>query len=416
MVKNILVYKRKEGIIMGGSKQNKKKLGLVPKLIIAIIIGIIVGRYCPAFVTALLITASDFFKQFLMFIIPLMVVAFVTMGIADLSQGAGKLLAFTAVVSYASTLLAGSAAYFAASNIFPSFVNEAVVEKVASAGERAIEGYFSLTITPLLQTTAAVVLAFVLGVCISTMRGKEIGDSLYNVIKEFSEIITKVLGKVIIPLLPLYICGTFAKMTYQGTTFAIMSVLWKVFLIVIILHMLYLLIVFSFTGILTKRNPVKMLKNQISGYLTAIGTQSSAATIPVNIECAEKNGVSEEIRNFAIPLCANIHMAGSMITITCCMTATLLIYNMPHGFFTLFSFISVLGIALVASPGAPGGSIFTATPFFPIVGVPAVGDIASLLQAMYIAQDSFGTACNVSGDNAISALVDMFYLKFIKKD
>lgn len=400
---------------MGGSKKSKK-LGLVPRLIIAIIIGILIGMYCPSFVTSILITISDLFKQFLMFIIPLMVVTFVTMGIADLSQGAGKLLAFTAVISYASTILAGSAAYAVASTFFPSFVNEDVVAKVASASDKAISGYFSLSITPLLETTAAVVLAFVLGVCISTMRGKEIGDTLYNVLKEFSEIITKVLNRVIIPILPLYICGTFAKMTYQGTTFAIMSVLWKVFLIVILLHLIYLLAAFIFAGILTKRNPFTMLMNQLPGYLTAIGTQSSAATIPVNIKCAESNGISEEIRNFVVPLCANIHMAGSMITITCCMTATLLIYGRPHGFLVLFPFICVLGVALVASPGAPGGSIFTATPFFPIVGVPAVGDIASLLQAMYIAQDSFGTACNVSGDNAISALVDLYYNKYIKKD
>ena len=190
---------------MEESKKSKKKLGLVPKLIIAIIIGILIGMYCPSFVTSILITVSDLFKQFLMFIIPLMVVAFVTMGIADLSQGAGKLLAFTAAISYASTLLAGSAAYAVASTFFPSFVNEEVVAKVASASDKAISGYFSLAITPLLETTAAVVLAFVLGVCISTMRGKEIGDTLYNVIKDFSEIITKVLGRVIIPLLPLYI-------------------------------------------------------------------------------------------------------------------------------------------------------------------------------------------------------------------
>lgn len=396
-------------------EKTKKKLGLVPKLILAIIMGIIVGLYCPSWVTSILITASDFFKQFLMFIIPLMVVAFVTMGIADLSQGAGKLLLLTAGISYASTILAGSAAYVAAKTLFPIFVNQEVIQKVASAGEREIGGYFSLAIPPLLETTSAVVLAFVLGVSISSMKGKEIGLSLYNGMNEFSVIITKVLARVIIPLLPLYICGTFAKMTYQGTTFAIMSVLWKVFLIVLILHMLYLLVAFTIAGLGTKRNPFVMIKNQIPGYLTAIGTQSSAATIPVNINCAKNNGISEEIRNFAIPLCANIHMAGSMITITCCVTATLLIYGMPHGFLTLFPFISVLGVALVASPGAPGGSIFTATPFFPILGIPAVGDIASLLQAMYIAQDSFGTACNVSGDNAISALVDAFYRKFMVK-
>jgi Na+/H+-dicarboxylate symporter len=156
------------------------------------------------------------------------------------------------------------------------------------------------------------------------------------------------------------------------------------------------------------------MKNQVPAYLSAIGTQSSAATIPVNLQCAEKNGISKEIRNFLIPLCATIHMPGSMITITSCVTAVLLMYGMPLSFTMMASLIMALSIAITASPGAPGGSIMAALPFLTIVGIAPDGPIASLLIALYITQDSFGTACNVSVDNAVSPIIDKIYLKYIK--
>ena len=272
---------------------------------------------------------------------------------------------------------------------------------------------------PLLDTLSAVVLAFILGLCLSTMRGKEIGDSLYNVMKDFSGIIDKVLHVVIIPLLPLYICGTFTNMTYSGKTFAILSILWKVFLVVIAMHLIYICIQFLVAGLISKKNPVTLIRNQIPGYATAIGTQSSAATIPVNLQCAAKDGILEEIRNFVVPLCANIHMAGSMITITACATAVCLMYQLPISLGTVVPFIITLGIAMVASPGAPGGSIMTALPFLYMVFGTEAGDvngpICAIMVALYITQDSFGTACNVSGDNAIGTIVDTIYRKFIMK-
>jgi Na+/H+-dicarboxylate symporter len=274
--------------------------------------------------------------------------------------------------------------------------------------------FFTIPLTPLIDVTSAVVLAFILGLCISSMRGKELHDALYTPISEFAIIINAVLRSVIIPLLPLYICGTFVNMTVSGQTFFILNILWKVFLTVIILHLSYILIQFLVGGTISKKNPFVLIKNQIPGYLSAVGTQSSAATIPVNLKCAEADGVSREIRNFVIPLCANIHMAGSMITITCCVTATLLIYNMPINLGIIVPFIMTLAIAMVASPGAPGGSIMTALPFLPLVGIASDGAIASLLIALYITQDSFGTACNVSGDNAISVVIETIYQRFIK--
>lgn len=391
-----------------------KKLGLVPRLVLAIILGIAIGSWAPEAFCRLIITASSIFSSFLQFVIPVMILAFVTAGIADLSQGAGRLLCITAAIAYASTLIAGTVAYTVGINLFPNFIDSDVLAAIGNPEAGMLAPFFRLPIAPLLSVTSAVALAFTLGICISSMKGRG-QTALYNLIKELAEVIEAVLRRVIIPLLPLYICGTFINMTVSGQTFAILSVLWKVFLTVIILHMAYLLFAFCVGGAISGKNPATLMKNQVPGYLSAIGTQSSAATIPVNLDCAKHDGVSEQIRNFVIPLCANIHMAGSMITITCCVTSVLLMYEMPINLAIIVPFIMTLGIAMIASPGAPGGSIMSALPFLPLVGIESDGAIASLLIALYITQDSFGTACNVSGDNAISVTIDTIYRKYIAK-
>lgn len=397
----------------------KKKLGLVPKLIIAIILGILIGQFLPEGFCRVIVTASGLFSTFLKFIIPLMIVAYVTMGIADLSQGAGRLLIITVCLAYGSTLIAGSYSYLVAESLFPSFMSPEAMEQIAATADNSLSSYFSIQLQPLLDTLSAVALAFVLGLCLSNMRGREIGNSLYNGMKDFSGIIDKVLHTVIIPLLPLYICGTFTDMTKSGKTFAILSILWKVFLVVIAMHLICIVIQFTIAGTVSKKNPLTLIKNQIPGYTTALGTQSSAATIPVNLECAKNDGVSEQIRNFVVPLCANIHMAGSMITITACATAVCLMNQLPISLATVIPFIMTLGIAMVASPGAPGGSIMTALPFLYMVFGAEAGDpngpICAIMVALYITQDSFGTACNVSGDNAIGVIVNTIYEKWIKK-
>lgn len=400
-------------------KTKTRKLGLLPKLIIAIILGILIGQFMPVWFCRIIVTASGFFSTFLKFIIPLMILAYVTMGIADLSQGAGKLLIITVALAYGSTLIAGTSAYLVSSNLFPSFMSASAMEQIAATADVTLESYFSISVTPLLDTLSAVVLAFVLGLCLSSMRGKTIGDTLYNAVSDFSKIIDKVLHTVIIPLLPLYICGTFTDMTKSGKTFAILSILWKVFLVVILMHLICILLQFLLAGAISHKNPFALIKNQIPGYATALGTQSSAATIPVNLTCAAADGVCEQIRNFVVPLCANIHMAGSMITITSCATAVCLMNQLPISLATVVPFIMTLGIAMVASPGAPGGSIMTALPFLYMIFGATAGDpngpICAIMVALYITQDSFGTACNVSGDNAIGVIVDTIYHKFIVK-
>ena len=384
-------------------EKKKIKIGLVPKLIIAIIIGILFGQFLPEGFCRFVVTLSGFFSTFLKFVIPLMILAYVTMGIADLSQGAGKLLLITVALAYGSTLIAGSASYLVSSSLFPHFMSEGALDQIAATADASLTPFFSITLEPVMDTLSAVALAFVMGLCLSSMRGKEMGNSLYNGMSDFSKIIDKVLHTIIIPLLPLYICGTFTDMTISGKTFAILSILWKVFLVVIIMHLICITIQFVIAGTVSKKNPFTLIKNQIPGYTTALGTQSSAATIPVNLECAKKDGVCEQIRNFVVPLCANIHMAGSMITITACATAVCLMNQLPISLGIIVPFIMTLGVAMVASPGAPGGSIMTALPFLYI------------MVALYITQDSFGTACNVSGDNAIGVIVDTIYKKFIAK-
>ena len=380
-------------------EKKKFKLGLLPKLLIAIVLGIIIGQFFPVWFCRVVVTASSIFSSFLKFVIPLMIVAYVTMGIADLKSGAGKLLLITVALAYGSTLIAGSASYLVSANLFPSFMSEGALEQIAATADNSLASYISISIPPILDTLSAVVLAFVLGLCMSTLRGKTIGDTLYNGMKDFSGIIDQVLHSVIIPLLPLYVCGTFIDMTKSGKTFAILGILWKVFLVVIIMHLICIFLQFCVAGAVSHKSPFKMIRNQM--------------------QCAAADGLSEQIRNFVVPLCANSHMAGSMITITACATAVCLMNQLPISLATVVPFIMTLGVAMVASPGAPGGSIMTALPFLYMIFGAEAGDpngsICAIMVALYITQDSFGTACNVSGDNAIGVIVETIYQKFINK-
>ena len=376
---------------------SKKKIGLVPKLIIGIIAGILIGSFAPEFLVKVLVTASSLFSAFLKFVIPFIIIGFVTAGIADLATGAGKLLGVTTGIAYGSTIVAGTLAFIVASLIFPSFIGPSVASQIGDPEAGMLEPIFTIPLSPMVDVTAAIVFSFTMGLGISALRNNDKGEILYNLFQEFQEIITKVLSIIIIPLLPIYIAGTFANITYAGQV-------WNI-----------LIIQFTTAGFVTGKNPLKMLKNQIPGYLTAVGTQSSAATIPVNVECAKNNGVSKEIREFCVPLCATIHLSGSIISVTSFAVAVLMMNGMDHGFSTVFPFILMLGIAMVAAPGAPGGAIMSALPFLPMIGIPSDGGLASLMIALYLTQDSFGTAANVSGDNAIAAVVDHLNKKWSKK-
>lgn len=392
-----------------------KKIGLVPKLIMGIIAGILIGEFAPEFLVQVLVTASTLFSSFLKFVIPFIIIGFVTAGIADLATGAGKLLGITTGIAYGSTIVAGAIAFIVASTVFPSFIGTGAAAQIGDPEAGMLPAIFNIPLEPMVDVTAAIVFAFMLGLGISVLRNNGKGETLYKMSLEFQEIITKTLATVIIPLLPLYIAGTFANITHAGQVWSILGVFWKVYLVVIPLHLIYLVIQFSVAGAVAKKNPFKMLKNQIPAYLTAVGTQSSAATIPVNVECAKNNGVSKEIREFCVPLCATIHLSGSIISVTSFAVAVLMMNGMDYSIGYMLPFILMLGIAMVAAPGAPGGAIMSALPFLPMVGIPSDGGLASLMIALYLTQDSFGTAANVSGDNAIAVVVDYINNKMNKK-
>lgn len=391
-----------------------KKLGLVPRLLIAIVVGIIIGQFAPLGFIRVFKTFSTFFGSFLSFFIPFMIIGFVVIGIAKLTEGAGKLLGLTAVIAYASTLIAGMFSYTVASSFYPTLIRGIILD-FATEG-KSVAPYFSIPLKAPFDVTVAIVFAFMMGITISTLRTKKlIGDLTFNLFDEYEKIITAVLAGFVIPLLPIHILGIFSELTYSGTVFTVIGVFLKIYLCIFAMHYIYMLIMFSIAGGLSKRNPLRLIKNQIPAYLTAVGTQSSAATIPVNVQAGLKNGTSKEIVNFVVPLCATIHLSGSIITLTSCIMGVLLLNGMPHSFGVMMPFICMLGIAMVAAPGAPGGAVMSALPFLFMIGIDAQGPLASLLIALYITQDSFGTAINVSGDNAIAIYVDEYYKRFIKK-
>lgn len=385
----------------------KKKIGLLPKLIIAIILGILIGQFMSTRVVAILATFNGLFGGFLNFAIPLIIIGFVAPGIGDLGLGAGKLLAITTGVAYGSTLVAGSLSYFASSLIFPSFLKEgSLVLDSGNPEEALVEALFAVEMPPVFGVMTALLVAFILGLGIAAIKG----DVLKRAVKEFQLIIELVINKVIIPLLPIHILGIFANMTHAGQVATILSVFSRVFIIILLLHLTIVVIQFLIAGSVAGINPFKALKNMIPAYLTAIGTQSSAATIPVTLKQTAKNGVRDEIAEFVIPLGATIHLSGSTITLVACSMAVMMLNGMSVSFATMFPFIMMLGVTMVAAPGVPGGAVIAALGLLEtMLGFPE--PMLALMIALYVAQDSFGTACNITGDGAIAVFMDKISTK-----
>ncbi len=266
----------------------KKGLGLVPKLLLGIVAGILVGAFLPEILVQILVTVASVFSLFLKFVIPFLILSFVIAGIADLSQGAGKLLGITTAIAYGSTIVAGTLAYTVATTVFPNILGTELATDIGDPNAGMLSSLVNIPLEPMFDVTGAIVFAFIMGIGISYVRTSGRGEVLYHAVMEFQAIISKVLEKIIIPFLPVYIAGTFANITYSGQVFSILGVLWKVFCIAIPLQLIYLFVMFVIAGAIGKKNPFMMIKNQIPAYLTAVGTQSSAATIPVNVSCAEK--------------------------------------------------------------------------------------------------------------------------------
>ena len=380
------------------------KIGLLGKIIIAMALGVGLGLIVPEWTVRIFLTFNGIFSQFLGFIIPLIILGLVTPAISDIGKTAGKMVLITVAIAYGSTIFAGLLSYLTGASLFPDMINSSALQNVSEANE--LSPFFSVSIPPVMGVMTALVLAFTLGLGLAAIDN----TSLKKVVHDFEEIITRTIKVAIIPLLPLYIFGIFLNMTYVGQVFSILTVFIKIIGIIFLIHIFVLVLQFVIAGGFAKKNPFKLLLNMMPAYFTALGTQSSAATIPVTLQQTRKNGVSEDVAGLTVPLCATIHMSGSTLKIVACALALMIMQGMPYDFGMFAGFICMLGITMVAAPGVPGGAIMASLGLLQsMLGFNE--EAQALMIALYIAMDSFGTACNVTGDGAIAVIMD----KIMKK-
>ncbi|GHV27802.1 sodium:proton antiporter [Bacteroidia bacterium] len=380
----------------------KLKVSLLGKIGIAIGLGILFGQFLPTSIVRLFLTFNALFGNFLSFAIPLIIVGLVTPAIAEIGKGAGKWLLITVLIAYGSTLFSGFFTYWCSSTVFPRILTvNPEIANLDAIQNVALMPYFNIDMPPLMDIMTALLFSFVVGLGLSVIKE----SALRNVFIDFREVVSKLIGSAIIPLLPLYIFGIFLNITISGQVGSIMSTFVKIIIFILVMHVVLLLIQFSVAGIIAKRNPLKLLKNMLPAYATALGTQSSAATIPVTLKQTLKNGVREPVATFVIPLCATIHLAGSTMKIVACSMAIMYMVGEPVVLLDYSGFILMLGITMVAAPGVPGGAIMASLGLLgSMLGFNET--MQALMIALYIAMDSFGTACNVTGDGAITVVMD----------
>ena len=379
----------------------KMKLGLLPRIIIAIALGIVCGLFFPGWIVRIFLTVNSLFGNFLNFIIPLLILGLVAPGIADLGKGAGRLLLITALLAYGFTLFSGFFTYFTCDLSYPWLLNTSDKLSAVADNTVALQPYFTVEMPAVMGVMSALILAFTLGLGMSVIDG----NRLKSVMDDFKDIINQVITAVIIPVLPLYIFGIFLNMTNSGQVAGVMNVFLKIIVVIFVMTVVLLFIQFFIAGMVGKKNPLRLFRNMLPAYMTALGTQSSAATIPVTLEQTIRNGVRPDLAGFVIPLCATIHLSGSTMKIVACSMAIMLMSGMEINFAQFAGFIMMLGIAMVAAPGVPGGAIMAALGLLQsMLGFDETAQ--GLMIALYIAMDSFDTATNVTGDGAIAVIVD----------
>ncbi|TWT03276.1 dicarboxylate/amino acid:cation symporter [Planococcus sp. CPCC 101016] len=381
----------------------KFKFGLLPRIIVAIILGVLIGLVAPEALVRLFATFTTIFGNFLNFVVPLIILGFIAPGIAKLGKGSGKLLGMATGVAYASTVTAGILAFFVATTVLPNFMKAGSLSSMEDPEHALAASFIALDMPPVFGVMSALILAFLLGIGMASTGSK----TMISFFDEFQAIIEKTISYVIIPLLPFHIFGIFANMAYGGAVFEILSLFAIVFVMIILLHWVMLLLQYSAAGSLKGRNPFSILKTMMPAYFTALGTQSSAATIPVTLRQARKSGANERVADFTVPLFATIHLSGSTITLVSCAIGVVLLTGGVPTFASFFPFILMLGITMIAAPGVPGGAVMAAIGLLEIMlGFDAT--MVALMIALYMAQDSFGTAANVTGDGALAHIVDRF--------
>ena len=373
---------------------------LLFRVFCGIALGILLGNYAPDWLYRILITFKSLFANFLNFSIPLIMVGLIMPSIGDLEKNAGKLLAITVVIAYGFTLFSGFSTYFIGDALFNSLLENEQIGTLEDHS-RSLPPYFTIDMPPIFDVMTALLLSFIVGIGLSVREA----PVLTNVVKEFGDIVKWLITKAIIPVLPYYIMTIFAEITFSGQVASVMVVFFKLIIILFIMHIVLLLLQYIFAGLISGKNPIKSLGAMLPAYATALGTQSSAATIPVTLRQSLKLGISQRIAGFVIPLCATIHLSGSTMKITACALALMMLQGTPYDFSMFAGFIMMLGIIMVAAPGVPGGAIMAALGVLhSMLGFDE--NQQALMVALYIAMDSFGTACNVTGDGAVALIVD----------
>lgn len=383
-----------------------KRFGLLPLIAIAIVAGILAGLVAPLWLARIMATFNGIFSNFLGFMIPLIIVGFVTPAIADIGARAGKMLVVTTLLAYGFTLMSGFLSYGCCSSIFPSLLSDTQAGLLDQSDAVQIDPYFTMEMAPLMGVMTALVLSFVMGLGVAFSDKKVLRQAF----DEMRDIVARAINVAVIPLLPVYIFGIFLNMTVVGQVASVIDCFIKIVAVIFVLHVGLLLLQYCIAGALTGRNPLSMLRTMLPAYFTALGTQSSAATIPVTLRQTVEMGIDRDTAGFVVPLCATIHLSGSTLKITACALAIMMLGGQPHGWLLFAHFIALLGVTMIAAPGIPGGAIMASIGVLEsVLGFDP--QAVALMIALYIAMDSFGTACNVTGDGAIAAIVDRIFKK-----
>ena len=385
----------------------KGERSLLLKLAIAIAVGAAIGAFAPDWVMRSLNCFRDTFGQFIKFFVPFIIIGLVTPAIADTGHAAGRTLLVTMGIAYASTLFAGYFAYGVSCGVFPAIMSGGLHD----AATRTFPAYFSVKIPPFMDVTAALAVAFIVGLGIVASKA----ETLERAAHELRVIVSRALGTVFVPLLPYYVLATMADLAGSGRLTLVGGGCLKIMGVALATTTAVLIVQFTIAGIVARRNPFKALWTMLPAYLTGWGCCSSAATIPYTLAQTRKNGVSEETAELVIPLCANVHLAGSMANMVIYAAGLAVLAGDPLPFGAYTEYILMVSVTAVASPGVPGGVVLACAS----VAEAALGfspERYAIMIAVYMALDGMGTACNLTGDGAIALLVDRFRGKGGKKE
>lgn len=381
----------------------KKKLGLFPRVVIAIALGALLGLIMPDALLRVLKTFNMLFAQLLKFVVPLLVLGLVTPAIANLGRGAGKMLVSVVVLSYLSTVCAGFFAYECATSLFPHYLHVGEID-AAHQAEAAVEPYFKLSIPPVCDILTALVLSFMVGVGIIFTNA----DIIKKGFDQFGEIVKFTIEKAIIPLLPVYIFTMICEMSAAGKLSLIMGTGVKVILTGIGISIAYLIVQYIIAATIAGRNPARCLWNMTPAYLTGFSVCSSSVVIPVTLENTLKNGVRKDIAEFVVPLCSTVHMCGSTIKLATTAVAVMYLCGIEPDFALFANFVLLQAISSVAAPGVMGGVLMASVGLLETV-LGFSPEQSALLMTIYLALDGYGPACNVTGDAAIALIADRFF-------